>query len=127
MYGATPDKKRADELLAKLQKTLDVYENILSKQKYIAGDELTLVDLFHIPCGALLPAAGSNAIATRPHVARSVSLCLLLSLTMFSEEQRTGPGGSKTSPTGHRGRLLKMEFRALHLTCSSSGSSGITF
>ncbi|KAH6907359.1 glutathione S-transferase [Coprinopsis sp. MPI-PUGE-AT-0042] len=52
------------------RRKLDVYDKILSKQKYLAGEDLTLADLFHLPFGALLPAAGSNAIADRPNVAR---------------------------------------------------------
>ncbi|KAG8919197.1 hypothetical protein FRC00_011633, partial [Tulasnella sp. 408] len=32
-----------------LNAKLDGYERILSKQKYLAGDELTLADLWHLP------------------------------------------------------------------------------
>lgn len=35
---------------------LSVYDKILSKQKYLAGNELTLVDLFHLPNGAAMRA-----------------------------------------------------------------------
>ena len=60
-------KKHADTLSAKL----DVYEQILGKQKYIAGDELTLVDLFHLPYGAKLYLAGyGDLIDSRPNVKR---------------------------------------------------------
>ena len=74
-----------------MEKRLDVYDQILSKQKYVAGEvrfsfiplssllftvlltqEVTLADLFHIPYGVLLPAAGSNIIDTKPNVARCV-------------------------------------------------------
>ncbi|KAF5343839.1 hypothetical protein D9756_011336 [Leucocoprinus leucothites] len=40
------------------------------QQKYLAGDELTLADLFHLPYGALLPVAGVYLIQERPNVAR---------------------------------------------------------
>jgi glutathione S-transferase len=70
--GLTPNKERFDELIGRLEPKLDVYDKILSKQKYLAGDELTLADLFHIPYAVLLSAAGSNAVETRPNVARQV-------------------------------------------------------
>ena len=70
MRGLTPDKATFDGLIAQLEPKLDVYEKILSKQKYLAGDELTLADLFHLPYGTLLAQAGSNAIEVRPNVAR---------------------------------------------------------
>jgi glutathione S-transferase len=38
-----------DAGLAKLLPAFDVYEAQLSKHKYIAGDEYSLADLFHIP------------------------------------------------------------------------------
>lgn len=68
--GLTPNKERFDELIAGFEPKLDVYDKILSKQKYVAGDEITLADLFHIPYAVLLPVAGSNAIEARPNVAR---------------------------------------------------------
>ena len=36
------------------EERLPGYERILSKQKYLAGDDLTLVDLFHLPHGQLV-------------------------------------------------------------------------
>ncbi|EJD00507.1 thioredoxin-like protein [Fomitiporia mediterranea MF3/22] len=36
------------------QKKLEGYECILSKQKYLTGDELTLTDLLHLPIGTLI-------------------------------------------------------------------------
>ncbi|KAF8072249.1 glutathione S-transferase [Lyophyllum atratum] len=69
-HGLTPDQAVVDEHLKKLDAKLDAYEVILSKQKYLAGDELTLADLFHLPYGALLEAAGSNIMETKPNVAR---------------------------------------------------------
>jgi glutathione S-transferase len=39
----------ADVAREAFMKSLDGYERILSKQKYIAGDGLTLADLFHVP------------------------------------------------------------------------------
>ncbi|KAF8055556.1 glutathione S-transferase [Lyophyllum atratum] len=69
-HGLTTDQAVLDEHLKKLDAKLDAYDVILSKQKYLAGDELTLADLFHLPYGALLEAAGSNVMETKPNVAR---------------------------------------------------------
>ena len=33
---------------------LSVYDKILGSQKFLAGDKLTLVDLFHLPNGAAM-------------------------------------------------------------------------
>ncbi|KAG6901435.1 hypothetical protein C0995_012065 [Termitomyces sp. Mi166 len=49
-----------DNLIVELGKRLDAYDVILSKQKYAAGDEFTLVDIFHLPYGWLLEVAGSR-------------------------------------------------------------------
>ncbi|RXW12750.1 hypothetical protein EST38_g13105 [Candolleomyces aberdarensis] len=66
----TPDIAVFDALIKKLEAKLDVYEQILSKQKYLGGDEVTLADLSHLPYGSLLPAVGSNVIESRPNVAK---------------------------------------------------------
>ncbi|KAJ7097165.1 thioredoxin-like protein [Mycena belliarum] len=52
MWGLTPDKAVFDTLIAGLSAKLEVYEIILGKQKYLAGDEITLADLFHLPYGS---------------------------------------------------------------------------
>ena len=43
-----------------------------SSLPFLLTQEVTLADLFHIPYGVLLPAAGSNIIDTKPNVARCV-------------------------------------------------------
>ncbi|XP_006455221.1 hypothetical protein AGABI2DRAFT_121158 [Agaricus bisporus var. bisporus H97] len=68
--SSKPDPARVEELKTSLAAKLDVYDEILSKQKYIAGDNVTLADLFHLPYGSLLAPAGINLIQERPHVAR---------------------------------------------------------
>ncbi|TFK36729.1 glutathione S-transferase [Crucibulum laeve] len=70
MFGGTADKALFDELIATLDKKLDAYNDILGKQKYLAGDEITLADLFHLPYGSMLSVAGSNVLETKPNVAR---------------------------------------------------------
>ncbi|KAH8822345.1 thioredoxin-like protein [Flagelloscypha sp. PMI_526] len=70
--GAPADMEIYNGFIARLETSLDAYESILSKQPYLAGNTLTLVDLFHLPYGVLLAAAGSSCIIDekRPHVAR---------------------------------------------------------
>ncbi|KAF9490651.1 hypothetical protein BDN71DRAFT_1484400 [Pleurotus eryngii] len=43
------------------------YDRILSKQKYLGGDEFTLADLFHIPISTLLPRAGFHTLQGKPN------------------------------------------------------------
>ncbi|KAJ7117233.1 glutathione S-transferase [Mycena crocata] len=60
-----------DASVAQLSAKLDVYETILAKQKFIAGDEFTLADLFHLSFGALVGPAGCDLLTTKgPNVAR---------------------------------------------------------
>ncbi|KAF8711471.1 hypothetical protein AX14_013276 [Amanita brunnescens Koide BX004] len=67
--GLQTDEAQVEKHVATLSERLDVYEQILSKQKYLAGDELTLADLFHLPFGTKLYAAGhGDLIDSRPHV-----------------------------------------------------------
>ncbi|XP_030446658.2 glutathione S-transferase F9-like [Syzygium oleosum] len=47
--GLTPDPKLLQESEDKLCKVLDVYEERLSKSKYLAGDFFSLADLSHLP------------------------------------------------------------------------------
>ncbi|KAJ7250087.1 glutathione S-transferase [Mycena haematopus] len=56
--------------LAILDKILDVYEVILSKQRYIGGDTFTLADLFHLPHVGFVTLGGSDIMTRRPNVAR---------------------------------------------------------
>ncbi|KAF8225640.1 glutathione S-transferase [Tricholoma matsutake] len=69
-FGGTGDKAVFDKHIESLAARLDAYDAILGKQKYIAGDELTLVDLFHLPFGSMLAIAGSDVMYSRPNVAR---------------------------------------------------------
>ncbi|KAI0032400.1 glutathione S-transferase [Vararia minispora EC-137] len=72
MRGVKGNDEVAAGELQTLQRNLDAYEKILSKQKYLAGDEATLVDLFHLPEGASAPLIGFNGLedGQRPSVAR---------------------------------------------------------
>lgn len=53
MRGLETDEANLEKQVAALDAALAVYEKILSKQKYLAGDELTVADLFHLPYGAM--------------------------------------------------------------------------
>ncbi|KAK0496065.1 glutathione S-transferase [Armillaria luteobubalina] len=68
--GQKTNKTIYDKNIRALSAKLDVYDNILSRQRYIAGDNLTLVDLFHIPYTVELEEAGCDIMYSKPHVAR---------------------------------------------------------
>ncbi|KAG7085972.1 hypothetical protein E1B28_003497 [Marasmius oreades] len=71
MRGETPDPKTFDHLIKQLDDKLKAYEVILGKHKYLAGDELTMADLFHLPYGSMLKMAGSDIMSKQgPNVTR---------------------------------------------------------
>lgn len=47
--GKAPDEQVIETEMEKLGKVLDVYEERLSKSKYLAGENYSLADLHHIP------------------------------------------------------------------------------
>ncbi|KAJ7173103.1 glutathione S-transferase-like protein [Mycena crocata] len=55
--GLTPDEVHVATLTTKLETRLTGYDRILSKTRYLAGDEITLADLFHVPYLTLFGAA----------------------------------------------------------------------
>ncbi|KAI0284822.1 glutathione S-transferase [Russula brevipes] len=70
-HGQPIDEESVKELLPVLESKLDVYEAILSKQKYLAGDEVTLADLFHLPHGStVFDHFGYGGLDKRPNVQR---------------------------------------------------------
>ncbi|XP_019096293.1 PREDICTED: glutathione S-transferase F11 isoform X1 [Camelina sativa] len=48
-FGEPCDVTLIEELKVKFEKVLDVYENRLATNRYLAGDEFTLADLTHMP------------------------------------------------------------------------------
>ncbi|KAE9405519.1 hypothetical protein BT96DRAFT_916000, partial [Gymnopus androsaceus JB14] len=61
---------------------LEAYEDLLSRQRYLAGDELTLADIYHIPGGAMLTNAGSDIMTAE----RSKYLSVLsLYVSLYNE------------------------------------------
>lgn len=69
-FGGKTDEARAKSLQGQLSAKLDVYDAILGKQKYLAGNDITLADLFHLPYGAVLLDIGLDEFSSRPNVAR---------------------------------------------------------
>ncbi|KAJ3481107.1 hypothetical protein NLI96_g7882 [Meripilus lineatus] len=70
--GKTPDEDAVARHLAVLKSKLAAYEVILSKQKYLAGDEITLADLFHLSYGQAITNVGIDVLESGefPNVAR---------------------------------------------------------
>ncbi|EMD32708.1 hypothetical protein CERSUDRAFT_99085 [Gelatoporia subvermispora B] len=71
-FGMKPDKEGVEQYKARLIGKLDAYEKILSHRKYLAGNEITLADLFHLPCGAMLKEQGYGFFKdeSRPNIVR---------------------------------------------------------
>ncbi|EMD32727.1 hypothetical protein CERSUDRAFT_161212 [Gelatoporia subvermispora B] len=71
-FGLETDQKAVEQYKATLSGKLDAYEKILSKSKYLAGDEITLADLFHLPYGSMLKVQGYDYLEdeSRPNVVR---------------------------------------------------------
>ncbi|CAK5268076.1 unnamed protein product [Mycena citricolor] len=95
LRGLTCDESVVEEALRKLCVTLDVYESVLGKTRYLAGEEFTLADLFHLAFGAALAQAGCGIMTSdaRPNVARFVlcrRACVILTVC--------GDGGKISSP-----------------------------
>ncbi|KAJ8518674.1 hypothetical protein ONZ45_g4278 [Pleurotus djamor] len=70
LRGLTTDEAVVTAKLEALDAKLQVYNLILGQQKYLAGDELTMADLFHLPYGTLLNVAGFDVLTKYPNVAR---------------------------------------------------------
>ncbi|KAJ7775496.1 glutathione S-transferase [Mycena metata] len=64
--GLPIDQALLDEALAGLAEKLDVYEVILGKQRFTAGDEFSVVDIFHLSYAPRLAIAAGIDIMTRP-------------------------------------------------------------
>ncbi|KZW02495.1 glutathione S-transferase [Exidia glandulosa HHB12029] len=70
-HGGATDETKVAELTEKLDMKLQGYNRILAKSKYLAGDTLTLADLFHLPYGYMLQeATKSDLLQKYPNVAR---------------------------------------------------------
>jgi glutathione S-transferase len=71
--GGQTDEVAVKKYVDTLNGKMDAYEKILSKQKYLGGNEVTLADLAHLPYGFKLYAAGyGDVIDSRPHVKKYI-------------------------------------------------------
>ncbi|KAH9849528.1 glutathione S-transferase [Lenzites betulinus] len=72
MFGGKTDPAVVATLKTTLEGKLAAYDVILGKTKYLAGDELTLADLFHLPYGSLLERQGIDYLVSGkyPNVTR---------------------------------------------------------
>jgi len=69
--GQTTDEERVKELISQLEPKFDGYEAILGRQKYLAGDEITLADLFHLPlCSIVFEQFALGDLDKRPNLQR---------------------------------------------------------
>jgi len=69
MKGAGTLEVVVDDAIANFNKKLDVFEGILGKQKYMGGDEFSLIDIFYFPYTQKLFETGDGALITsRPNV-----------------------------------------------------------
>ncbi|KAF7335783.1 Glutathione S-transferase [Mycena venus] len=69
-FGALPDQTLMDAQLEILDKKLDAYDVILSKQRYLGGETLTLADLFHVPYAPLIASGETDIMTRKSNVAR---------------------------------------------------------
>ncbi|CAK5274990.1 unnamed protein product [Mycena citricolor] len=70
MRGLKTDEAKLNASIESLHAKLDVYEKILSSQKYLAGSTLTIADLIHLPWLYALGHAKFDAFTGRPSVTR---------------------------------------------------------
>ncbi|KAJ7116213.1 glutathione S-transferase [Mycena crocata] len=68
--GLPVDQALLAEALSEFSAKLDVYDGILAKQKFIAGDEFTLADIFHLSYASMLAGGGIDIMTSKPNVAR---------------------------------------------------------
>ncbi|KAJ3572985.1 hypothetical protein NP233_g2723 [Leucocoprinus birnbaumii] len=68
--GEETDAVKLAEHVKAFSESLETFDKILSKQKYIAGDELTIADFYFLPAGTVMLDNGVNAIQEKPNVAR---------------------------------------------------------
>ncbi|PIL35069.1 hypothetical protein GSI_02857 [Ganoderma sinense ZZ0214-1] len=60
--GLETDPALVAKYKAQLERKLEGYESLLGRQKFVTGEELTIVDLFHLPWGAMLKRQGNDIL-----------------------------------------------------------------
>jgi len=68
--GQVTNDELVNDLVSRLQNKLDGYEAILGKEKYLAGEEVTLADLFHLPGGSIIFEHLNIGLDGRPNLQR---------------------------------------------------------
>ncbi|KAJ7175030.1 glutathione S-transferase [Mycena crocata] len=69
-WGVPANQAVVDAQLEILDKKLDAYDAILGKHRYVAGETLTLADLFHVPYAPLVNLDKRAIMTSKPNVAR---------------------------------------------------------
>lgn len=75
LFGGKPDEAVVDKSLAQLERVLDVYDARLRDNMYLAGDNLSIADLVHLPYTVYLveKAGVVEPFEKRPNVWRWLS------------------------------------------------------
>ncbi|KAH7890953.1 hypothetical protein F5I97DRAFT_1840259 [Phlebopus sp. FC_14] len=68
--GLTVDETIEKTLKTILEQKLDVYDQILAKQRYLAGENVTLADLFHVPECDLIFKYAPDIVQSQIHVGK---------------------------------------------------------
>jgi len=66
--GLTTDPEVVKKEKATLSEVLDVYDQQLATRPFLAGDRLSVADLFHLPYGAHLFRLHPDLLTSHPHV-----------------------------------------------------------
>jgi glutathione S-transferase len=108
LSGKPGNEERVQELAGNFEARLAGYEVILSKHKYLAGNEISIADLKHLPWGSFLSPQGFTWLedsAKYPNIARCVFVALGSgpALTIHA-------AGGRTLGRANRGRRRKHSF-----------------
>lgn len=69
MFGRTPVQAIVDDRTTKLKEKLVIFDKILGAQKYMGGNEFSLIDIFYLPYTEKLYEIGDgNFIDEHPNV-----------------------------------------------------------
>ncbi|KAI0764079.1 glutathione S-transferase [Irpex lacteus] len=73
LFGGEVNTEAVAKLASQLDSKLDGYERLLGRQRYLAGNNITVADLAHLPSGSLISYYGVELLEDaekRPNVAR---------------------------------------------------------
>ncbi|QRV78842.1 glutathione S-transferase [Ceratobasidium sp. AG-Ba] len=70
MFKVPTNEVLATHFENSLKTKLEGYERVLAKQKYLAGDHITLADLFHLPYGTFVNQINPELIGSKPNLKR---------------------------------------------------------